>query len=96
MTQGGGSDRYQLRPPQPPLGKGRSRRGRVTSVTKSNSQGYGMVLWDEVFADVTADYPEIETESLLIDRAVMEFVRRPESFDKVVASAAASSILPCL
>ena len=27
-----------------------------------------------------------QTESLLIDRAVMEFVRRPESFDVVVAS----------
>ena len=31
-------------------------------------------------------YPEIATESLLIDRAVMEFIRRPESFDVVVAS----------
>ena len=45
-----------------------------------------MVLWDEVFAAVAKEYPRIETESLLIDRAVMEFVRRPESFDVVVAS----------
>ncbi|MFN0195498.1 MAG: 3-isopropylmalate dehydrogenase [Planctomycetaceae bacterium] len=59
---------------------------KVTSVTKSNAQGYGMVLWDEVFADVAKDFPGIETESLLVDRAVMEFVRRPESFDVVVAS----------
>lgn len=59
---------------------------RVASITKSNAQGYGMVLWDEVFATVAADYPNIETESVLIDRAVMEFVRRPESFDVVVAS----------
>ena len=58
----------------------------VASITKSNAQGYGMVLWDEVFQDVASDFPEIETESLLIDRAVMEFVRRPESFDVVVAS----------
>ena len=49
-------------------------------------QGYGMVLWDEVFASVAVEFPEIATESLLIDRAVMEFVRRPESFDVVVAS----------
>jgi tartrate dehydrogenase/decarboxylase/D-malate dehydrogenase len=61
-------------------------RKRVASITKSNAQGYGMVLWDEVFASVARQYPEIETESLLIDRAVMEFVRRPESFDVVVAS----------
>ena len=58
----------------------------VASITKSNAQGYGMVLWDEVFQEVAADFPGIETESLLIDRAVMEFVRRPESFDVVVAS----------
>ena len=45
-----------------------------------------MVLWDEVFAAVSAEYPQIQTESLLVDRAVMEFVRRPESFDVVVAS----------
>ena len=61
-------------------------RKRVTSVTKSNAQGYGMVLWDEVFAEIANDTPGIETESLLIDAAVMEFVRRPESFDVVVAS----------
>lgn len=61
-------------------------RRRVASITKSNAQGYGMVLWDEVFALVANEYPQIETESLLVDRAVMEFVRRPESFDIVVAS----------
>lgn len=61
-------------------------RKRVASITKSNAQGYGMVLWDETFAAVAAEYPAIETESLLIDRAAMEFVRRPESFDVVVAS----------
>jgi tartrate dehydrogenase/decarboxylase/D-malate dehydrogenase len=61
-------------------------RRRVASITKSNAQGYGMVLWDECFAAVARDFPEISTESLLIDRAVMEFVRRPETFDVVVAS----------
>jgi tartrate dehydrogenase/decarboxylase / D-malate dehydrogenase len=67
--------------------KARTRpRKRVASITKSNAQGYGMVLWDECFAAVAKDFPDIETESLLIDRAVMEFVRRPETFDVVVAS----------
>jgi len=61
-------------------------RKRVASITKSNAQGFGMVLWDECFAAVATEFPEISTESLLIDRAVMEFVRRPESFDVVVAS----------
>ncbi len=62
------------------------RRQRVTSITKSNAQGYSMVLWDRVFADVAADYPDIETESLLVDAATLHFVRRPESFDVVVGS----------
>lgn len=61
-------------------------RKRVASITKSNAQGYGMVLWDDVFSAVAKEYPQIDTESLLVDRAVMEFVRRPESFDVVVAS----------
>jgi tartrate dehydrogenase/decarboxylase/D-malate dehydrogenase len=67
--------------------KARTRkRKRVASITKSNAQGYGMVLWDESFDRVAAEFPDIATESLLIDRAVMEFIRRPESFDVVVAS----------
>lgn len=59
---------------------------KVSSITKSNAQGYGMVLWDECFTAVAKEFPEVQTESLLIDRAVMEFIRRPESFDVVVAS----------
>jgi tartrate dehydrogenase/decarboxylase / D-malate dehydrogenase len=62
------------------------RRKRVTSVTKSNAQGYGMVLWDRTFVAVASEYPGVETESLLVDAAAMNFVRRPDSFDVVVAS----------
>jgi tartrate dehydrogenase/decarboxylase/D-malate dehydrogenase len=62
------------------------RRRRVTSITKSNAQGFGMVLWDEVFGDVAKQFPGVETNSLLIDAAAMDFVRRPNSFDVVVAS----------
>ena len=32
------------------------------------------------------DYPDIETNSLLVDAACMDFIRRPESFDVVVGS----------
>jgi tartrate dehydrogenase/decarboxylase/D-malate dehydrogenase len=68
------------------LARRRNKKKRVTSVTKSNAQGFGMVLWDRTFAEVAAEYPEIETESLLVDAAAMNFIRRPESFDVVVAS----------
>jgi len=64
----------------------RNKKKRVTSITKSNAQGFGMVLWDKVFRTVAADFPGIETESLLVDAAAMNFIRRPHSFDVVVAS----------
>ena len=68
------------------LARKRNRKRRVTSITKSNAQGFGMVLWDSVFQSVAADYSDIETESLLVDAAAMNFIRRPASFDVVVAS----------
>ncbi len=71
----------------------RNKQKRVTSVTKSNAQGYSMTLWDRVFQDVAAQYPEIETESLLVDAAAMNFIRRPQTFDVVVASNLFADIL---
>ena len=64
----------------------RKRRKKVTSITKSNALVYGMTLWDEVFTAVKKDYPDVQTNSLLVDAAAMDFVRRPEVFDVVVAS----------
>jgi tartrate dehydrogenase/decarboxylase / D-malate dehydrogenase len=64
----------------------RNKKKRVTSVTKSNAQGYSMVLWDRVFDEVAAKFPQVQTESLLVDAAAMNFIRRPESFDVVVGS----------
>jgi tartrate dehydrogenase/decarboxylase / D-malate dehydrogenase len=64
----------------------RKRRKKVTSITKSNAMQFGMVLWDEVFKVVTKDYPDVQAGSLLVDAAAMDFVRKPEEFDVVVAS----------
>jgi tartrate dehydrogenase/decarboxylase/D-malate dehydrogenase len=47
---------------------------------------FGMVLWDEVFKIVSRDYPDVQASSLLVDAAAMDFVRKPEAFDVVVAS----------
>jgi tartrate dehydrogenase/decarboxylase/D-malate dehydrogenase len=62
------------------------RRKRVTSVSKANALVYGMGLWDEVFRDVAAGFPDVQASSVLVDAAAMDFVRKPESFDVVVAS----------
>jgi tartrate dehydrogenase/decarboxylase/D-malate dehydrogenase len=64
----------------------RKRRKKVTSITKSNALGFSMVLWDDVFRAVRRDYPDVESNALLVDAAAMDFVRRPEAFDVVVAS----------
>ena len=68
------------------LARRRNRKRLLTSVTKSNAQGFSMAFWDRVFAEVARDYPDIRTESLLVDAACMDLVRRPESFDVLVAS----------
>ena len=64
----------------------RNKKMHVTSITKSNAQGYSMVLWDRTFEEVKKDYPQVSTDSLLIDAACMDFIRKPENFDVVVAS----------
>jgi len=64
----------------------RKRRKRLASITKSNAQGFGMVLWDRTFGTVANEYPDVATESLLVDAAAMNFVRRPDTFDVVVGS----------
>jgi tartrate dehydrogenase/decarboxylase/D-malate dehydrogenase len=58
----------------------------VTSVTKSNALPYGMVLWDEAFKAVAAEFPDVKANQLLVDAAAMDLVRRPEAFDVMVAS----------
>jgi tartrate dehydrogenase/decarboxylase / D-malate dehydrogenase len=62
------------------------RRRKVTSVTKSNAQQYGMVLWDDVFRRVAADYPDVETDSCLVDAMAARFVLEPEALSVVVGS----------
>jgi tartrate dehydrogenase/decarboxylase/D-malate dehydrogenase len=64
----------------------RSDTPKLTSVTKSNAQRYGMVFWDKVFQETSLDYPNVQTESLLVDAACMDLIRRPSDFDVIVGS----------
>jgi tartrate dehydrogenase/decarboxylase/D-malate dehydrogenase len=48
------------------VGRNRPRRD-LTVVTKSNAQRYGMVMWDEIFTEVTKDYPDVTTNRELVD-----------------------------
>ncbi|MDA0999535.1 MAG: tartrate dehydrogenase [bacterium] len=71
------------------------RKKHVTNVTKSNAQGYTLVLWDEVFVEVAARprYKKVKTAKYLVDAAALEFVRRPEKFDVVVSTNLFADIL---
>lgn len=68
------------------LASRRNKKNHVTSVTKSNAQGYGMLVWDQAFERVASEFPNITTDSLLVDAAAMDFIRKPEVFDVVVGS----------
>lgn len=71
-----------------------SREGRpVTSVSKGNALNYSAVLWDEIFDDVAAEYPNVPADSLLVDAAAMFMVMEPQRFGVVVASNLFADIL---
>lgn len=68
-------------------------RKKLSKVTKSNAQQFGMVLWDDVFDRVAQEYPDVETESVLVDAMAAKFVLKPEDLDVVVASNLHADIL---
>jgi tartrate dehydrogenase/decarboxylase/D-malate dehydrogenase len=61
-------------------------RHHLVSATKSNAQQHSLTFWDEIFAEVGREYPEVTTERVLIDALSARFVLRPESLDVVVGS----------
>ncbi len=64
----------------------RTRKKHVTSATKSNGIIHTMPFWDERFAAVARDYPDIKTDQYHIDILTAHFVRHPDWFDVVVGS----------
>jgi tartrate dehydrogenase/decarboxylase/D-malate dehydrogenase len=58
----------------------------LTSVTKSNASPHASVLWDEVVAEVSAGYPDVDWEPVLVDAAAAALVLAPQEFDVIVAS----------
>lgn len=58
----------------------------LTSISKANALNYSMVFWDQVFEKVSAEYPDVETASYLVDAAAMLMVKDPKRFEVVVTS----------
>lgn len=64
----------------------RGRHQSVTNITKSNALNYSMVFWDQIFAQVAKEYPDVPTHAYLVDAASMFFVKDPGRFQVVVTS----------
>lgn len=58
----------------------------LTNVTKSNALNYSMVFWDQIFAQVGREYPQVKTHAYLVDAASMFMVKDPGRFEVVVTS----------
>ena len=58
----------------------------LTSISKGNALNYSMVFWDQIFKEVSKEYPDVETRSLLVDAAAMFMVKDPKRFEVVVTS----------
>ena len=65
----------------------------LTVVTKSNAQKHGMVLWDEIAAEVAREFPTVTWEKELVDAMAARMVRHPRSIDTVVATNLHADIL---
>ncbi|EXJ81501.1 hypothetical protein A1O1_07565 [Capronia coronata CBS 617.96] len=68
-------------------------RRKLTMVTKSNAQRNGMVLWDDVHKLVAKDYPDVESDKMLVDAMTCRMALQPESLDTVVATNLHADIL---
>ncbi len=65
----------------------------LTVVTKSNAQRHGMVMWDEIAAEVAAEYPDVTWDKMLVDAMTVRMTLNPKSLDTIVATNLHADIL---
>ena len=65
----------------------------LTVVTKSNAQRHGMVMWDEIAAEVATEFPDVTWDRMLVDAMTVRMVLRPQSLDTIVATNLQADIL---
>ena len=58
----------------------------LTSISKGNALNYSMVFWDQIFAEISKEYPDVETHSYLVDAASMFMVKDPKRYGIIVCS----------
>ncbi|HCD63674.1 MAG TPA: tartrate dehydrogenase, partial [Alphaproteobacteria bacterium] len=50
----------------------------LTVVTKSNAQRHGMVMWDEIAEEVSAEFPDVTWDKMLVDAMTVRMVMQPQ------------------
>jgi len=65
----------------------------LTVVTKSNAQRHGMVMWDEIAAEVAREFPDVTCDKMLVDAMTVRMTLQPGSIDTVVATNLHADIL---
>jgi 3-isopropylmalate dehydrogenase len=63
-----------------------SSRRRVLMCDKSNAMTHAGGLWQRVFKEVAAAFPQIETQHMYVDALCMQMVRDPRGFDVIVTN----------
>jgi tartrate dehydrogenase/decarboxylase/D-malate dehydrogenase len=74
------------------LAQSRPRR-QLTVVTKSNAQRHAMVMWDEIAAQVAAEFPDVRWDKELVDAMTARMVNKPATLDTIVATNLHADIL---
>ena len=65
----------------------------LTVVTKSNAQRHGMVMWDDIAAEVARDFPDVTWDKMLVDAMTMRMALKPQTLDTIVATNLHADIL---
>lgn len=65
----------------------------LTVVTKSNAQRHGMVMWDEIAAEVATEFPDVTWDRMLVDAMTVRMTLKPRSLDTIVATNLHADIL---
>ncbi|WP_430256872.1 tartrate dehydrogenase [Neorhizobium sp. DAR64872/K0K18] len=65
----------------------------LTVVTKSNAQRHGMVMWDEIAAEVSKEFPDVTWDKMLVDAMTVRMTLKPQSLDTIVATNLHADIL---
>ena len=74
------------------LAQGRPRK-LLTIVTKSNAQRHAMVMWDEIGAEVSREFPDVTWDKVLVDAMTMRMTLKPQTLDTIVATNLHADIL---